>query len=414
MPLRIRSSGSSPRWRGRRLSPHCHRRLARLIPALAGTTLQLRPGRSLTQAHPRAGGDDSRRHPCTVAYRGSSPRWRGRPVQGLTGFVNLGLIPALAGTTSPVTSRTASSRAHPRAGGDDGSTPPQALVASGLIPALAGTTRQEIAGEPSTQAHPRAGGDDSEAPAEGKSTPGSSPRWRGRPAGLIADIDGGGLIPALAGTTRRRRRCRRRRPAHPRAGGDDPATSAAPWPGCGSSPRWRGRLVWGEVHEPLKGLIPALAGTTMTGSATRRCPSAHPRAGGDDWASAWKHSASAGSSPRWRGRLRVDPIDIHREGLIPALAGTTTTPPRSTTGTGAHPRAGGDDRPDPLEVAKGTGSSPRWRGRPEGHVILHGVGGLIPALAGTTCGGRGGKHWTRAHPRAGGDDTLYFPHARWV
>ena len=94
-----RASGSSPRWRGKRREGLSPDRIVRLIPALAGKTRlwAFRPKRR--EAHPRAGGENSRAVASASRAPGSSPRWRGKPWIVVKGTVREGLIPALAGKT---------------------------------------------------------------------------------------------------------------------------------------------------------------------------------------------------------------------------------------------------------------------------------------------------------------------------
>ena len=275
----------------------------------------------------------------------------------------------------------------------------------GLIPALAGTTRSSAIPGRSTRAHPRAGGDDAGTESVWAKVPGSSPRWRGRPhqgarAGRLLR-----LIPALAGTTADPIPRASASPALPRAGGDDRALESTRRVVRGSFPRWRGRPCSPSSRRRPRGLIPALAGTTPT----RICPTgpgqAHPRAGGDDifggtlaeriggssprWrgrperVAAWE-LRDAGSSPRWRGRPPTPWHSPSAEGLIPALAGTTVTSGKTTWSRLAHPRAGGDDLEGSVGGLRHEGSSPRWRGRQRLRDQVEPPPGLIPALAGTT------------------------------
>ncbi len=133
-------------------------------------------------------------------------------------------------------------------------------------------------------------------------------------------------------------------------------------------------------------LIPARAGTTTTPPTPPRPAWAHPRAGGDHVLAHAVAAVLTGSSPRGRGPPHDRAPGVGRRRLIPARAGTTSSKPEPTD----------DDR----------GSSPRGRGPREpvaGHL---GPDGLIPARAGTT-----ETKWTTssgqtAHPRAGGDHDL--------
>ena len=229
--------GSSPRWRGRRAVRRAASTCAGLIPALAGTTSVAASCRTATGAHPRVGGDDVAGLCHSTRTRGSSPRWRGRHVPAAQDPHVAGLIPALAGTTVDVLRPHGGERAHPRVGGDDtgrlvekanaagssprwrgrrrrranqrvhprvggddcpaadwpvnmpGSSPrwrgrllagAEALDAAGLIPALAGTTPPHQPRADHPRAHPRVGGDDVAIASRICTHKGSSPRWRGR------------------------------------------------------------------------------------------------------------------------------------------------------------------------------------------------------------------------------------------
>ena len=70
--------GSSPRGRGKRCASHSERQVIRLIPAWAGKTVSRPSGISLSEAHPRVGGEN--KHPTALGMRsrGSSPRGRGK------------------------------------------------------------------------------------------------------------------------------------------------------------------------------------------------------------------------------------------------------------------------------------------------------------------------------------------------
>ena len=95
--------------------------------------------------------------------------------------------------------------------------------------------------------------------------------------------------------------------------------------------------------------------------------------------------ASLGSSPRGRGK-RVSMAKLTtKTGLIPAWAGKTYRTKRSTSGAWAHPRVGGENSVYYVRREGVTGSSPRGRGkRPRlSSRLLRSR--LIPAWAGKTC-----------------------------
>ncbi len=193
--------------------------------------------------------------------RGRSPRGRGRRPVDQCGFRQAGKIPARAGTTTPTICTRSTTREDPRAGGDDTVTEPA-----------------------------------SAAPA------GRSPRGRGRPRFLLRSSRRSGKIPARAGTTEGRRRPSAPGAEDPRAGGDDTGFYIIGGSVTGRSPRGRGRQPAQPLHLMGHRKIPARAGTTSSGSRSRRWPVEDPRAGGDDSASAPVAPRRAGRSPRGRGR----------------------------------------------------------------------------------------------------------------
>ena len=219
---------------------------------------------------------------------------------------------------------------------------------------------------PSSLAHPRACGENTNSPTPSTGSSGSSPRMRGKLNAL--DLTGAfsGLIPAHAGKTYSRREQRRRAPAHPRACGENARQTrdfAAQW---GSSPRMRGKQDQGPVQPRCTGLIPAHAGKTSTASSRASKIWAHPRACGENIQGVFQVLAGLGSSPRMRGKHSRG-IDLRLYGrLIPAHAGKTHKPRRIHVGSGAHPRACGENNILRRKLCAAAGSSPRMRGKRHG------------------------------------------------
>ena len=197
------ASGSSPRGRGKLNPAYFPGLKPRLIPAWAGKTTPqgLRP--PARRAHPRVGGENASPSSSRNSSRGSSPRGRGkRPAPGSPSQMR-GLIPAWAGKTSPLTTFTTGTWAHPRVGGENGNH----LHGAGWIA-------------------------------------GSSPRGRGKHRGGSLLWDDTGLIPAWAGKTSMWSRTGQAPGAHPRVGGENaPNRVPSSWY-SGSSPRGRGKPGW--------------------------------------------------------------------------------------------------------------------------------------------------------------------------
>ena len=93
---------------------------------------------------------------------------------------------------------------------------------------------------------------------------------------------------------------------------------------------------------------------------------------------------AAGSSPRGRGKLSVDPELGDRVGLIPAWAGKTEVAKCHGLKIQAHPRVGGENETSPDAQHRAGGSSPRGRGKLARTKRRCGRERLIPAWAGKT------------------------------
>ena len=129
----------------------------------------------------------------------------------------------------------------------------------------------------------------------------------------------------------------------------------------------------------------------------------HPRSRGEyldvDTASA----NSTGSSPLSRGiRAQAGQIPLRR-GIIPALAGNTSNASSPTLMRGDHPRSRGEYAERPRRGVRRDGSSPLSRGIPQTPRWPSRRLGIIPALAGNTCGGSGCGKKPGDHPRSRGE-----------
>ena len=101
---------------------------------------------------------------------------------------------------------------------------------------------------------------------------------------------------------------------------------ARPADAPGSSPRVRGPQFFTVLTSDGEGLIPASAGTTFAVLEDSGGEGAHPRECGDHINSLKRLSFQRGSSPRVRGPQVSFTHSVVLFGLIPASAGTTTTP----------------------------------------------------------------------------------------
>ena len=257
----VNGNGSSPRVRGKPVELDRVSRADRLIPARAGKTTRDPSSRSGLWAHPRACGENWANAGKTVPFEGSSPRVRGKRGRGREGRRLRGLIPARAGKTYENKTGQPITAAHPRACGENTLTTWPATGSSGssprvrgkrnhlagqapdagLIPARAGKTRRRPRPGCSTRAHPRACGENTATPPPWLFDSGSSPRVRGKPSPSTTLRYILGLIPARAGKTGTRSPSPRASPAHPRACGENITRTIEIPVAFGSSPRVRGK-----------------------------------------------------------------------------------------------------------------------------------------------------------------------------
>ena len=114
----LAGAGSSPHARGALSQPRPSLSAGRIIPACAGSTRPSRPLRPCRRDHPRMRGEHVRpeRVPCEAA--GSSPHARGARALALVRRLVLGIIPACAGSTHRAYSITPPQWDHPRMRGE--------------------------------------------------------------------------------------------------------------------------------------------------------------------------------------------------------------------------------------------------------------------------------------------------------
>ncbi len=213
---------------------------------------------------------------------------------------------------------------------------------------------------------------------------GSSPHARGAHRGRPLDAAVRGLIPARAGSTSTAGPTRVRTGAHPRTRGEHVRLGGGMAVIGGSSPHARGAHGADTGQVSPVGLIPARAGSTSAPHGTTRPLWAHPRTRGEHELSSTPAMSRMGSSPHARGargaRLQRRPA----RGLIPARAGSTSRPGCAPGSRRAHPRTRGEHfRPGRGRCSR-RGSSPHARGAPRVAACFGAPLGLIPARAGST------------------------------
>ena len=253
-------------------------------------------------------------------------------------------------------------------------------------------------------AHPRVCGENNQLIMSFYIPEGSSPRVRGKLGGQAGVDVRLRLIPACAGKTGTASQQQRHQQAHPRVCGENPPRTPRPEASAGSSPRVRGKpSAW---YSPLLrvGLIPACAGKTPAPDTTTHPHPAHPRVCGENLSRPIVWIAGFGSSPRVRGKLvRAQRAQRHR-GLIPACAGKTLPTAVAAPMSQAHPRVCGENPDTTVGDLVAWGSSPRVRGKRGRRVARLGQARLIPACAGKTSSIGYSTASCTAHPRVCGEN----------
>ena len=385
-----------------------------------------------TRDHPRACGEHLWLWRGTGRVLGSSPRLRGTLGVIYVRAVFHGIIPALAGNTKRRKTARGRARDHPRACGEpsppgqNASTTPgssprlrgtpelsfESALWCGIIPALAGNTSSRFSTLFSTGDHPRACGEHVPLELKPADLQGSSPRLRGTRPKTYPRRRFFGIIPALAGNTG----CDGFRVVpfwdHPRACGEHIDVMRSQEPRGGSSPRLRGTRCPVSPAAACPRIIPALAGNTVVEGTGLWLRWDHPRACGEHVGSVVHRVEHLGSSPRLRGTHFRPRSASGRCGIIPALAGNTTSAARQVPQSRDHPRACGEHNRSLSTTRFFTGSSPRLRGTRR-RLHARGLGiGIIPALAGNTSHGSGQANRPWDHPRACGEHNRLLPRGR--
>ena len=213
-----------------------------------------------------------------------------------------------------------------------------------------------------TRDHPRVCGEHPTSPQTVNSLPGSSPRMRGAHFVNTSAACPCGIIPAYAGSTPPPHLRYSLAWDHPRVCGEHLILITTTTIGEGSSPRMRGALCFWCIILSRVGIIPAYAGSTLNRPTKRRYVRDHPRVCGEHESSGLLFRSTAGSSPRMRGAQHHLSRSRHRDGIIPAYAGSTCLCSSSYGRTWDHPRVCGEHLQHHDFDMLVKGSSPRMRG----------------------------------------------------
>ena len=175
----------------------------------------------------------------------------------------------------------------------------------------------------------------------------------------------------------------------------------------GSSPLSRGIPPQRTQLTSQSGIIPALAGNTTSKPPPDPASRDHPRSRGEYHRHVPVQAAPQGSSPLSRGIRHRTPSVSRRSRIIPALAGNTPAGGFGVQLRQDHPRSRGEYSPNATTCNAPGGSSPLSRGIPSNPPVPSCRRGIIPALAGNTPHVSSRVPSGTDHPRSRGE---YFLH----
>jgi len=213
--------GSSPHTRGAPTDSRSPSGAGRIIPAYAGSTPACPSPSGAGRDHPRIRGEHSAPSTSHRAVNGSSPHTRGARVHVFDDGVCRGIIPAYAGSTVLECRPPATDSDHPRIRGEHvgGQVVLLAVVGSSphtrgaprylhlrrqtrrIIPAYAGSTGRLQSRSAFPEDHPRIRGEHRQELPESRFRDGSSPHTRGARPGRLPRPHESRIIPAYAGST---------------------------------------------------------------------------------------------------------------------------------------------------------------------------------------------------------------------
>ena len=272
------------------------------------------------------------------------------------------IIPAYAGSTLDVQAGLTTWRDHPRIRGEHYPENPHTRRPGRIIPAYAGSTTQSLRRLRDLADHPRIRGEHPVDFLVAERRGGSSPHTRGARGVAASEVHVHRIIPAYAGSTAASGPKTGCGSDHPRIRGEHMSIGFRPDPDGGSSPHTRGALRVGIGRAGRLRIIPAYAGSTGVHLGDAAVIGDHPRIRGEHVARRRSRRPSRGSSPHTRGALYMRVTSFQRPGIIPAYAGSTFGEGLVIPAQADHPRIRGEHIIEPEDEPEMTGSSPHTRG----------------------------------------------------
>ena len=283
------NGGSPPPVRGK---DHLHSRLAQaggITPAYAGKSSARSRRRASSTDHPRLCGEKSKFGTCTFNVIGSPPPVRGKALRAEQQAGKGGITPACAGKRLPIRRAKRRRRDHPRLCGEkcaglahpglqEGSPPPVrgkgrgrrgGQRGLGITPACAGKSLPLSHMRSVAEDHPRVCGEKLHRCRRSSRPEGSPPRVRGKGPPSPSPHNAHRITPACAGKSIWTSPTTTRTRDHPRVCGEKcpgRQPSSALW---GSPPRVRGKVFFCAKSFPPFRITPACAGKSQAEACQR-------------------------------------------------------------------------------------------------------------------------------------------------
>ena len=230
---------------------------------------------------------------------------------------------------------------------------------------------------------------------------------RGKQSNTKGDGTRLGITPADAGKTLVEAGVNLVKGDHPRGCGENRCGVRQISVCRGSPPRMRGKLKQKWKKETDTGITPADAGKTSGAGSSRQLSRDHPRGCGENIYAVRARREQTGSPPRMRGKHENLFANSHDSRITPADAGKTTMKIKRGDEQKDHPRGCGENRCIRKVSAKGEGSPPRMRGKPEGGSSVSEKSGITPADAGKTSKKERILNDFEDHPRGCGENFVF-------
>ena len=151
-------------------------------------------------------------------------------------------------------------------------------------------------------------------------------------------------------------------------------------------------------------ITPAHAGKTPATCQHRRITPDHPRACGENSPEPLPTESEFGSPPRMRGKQEFVNIALGENRITPAHAGKTCVFAWMLSEQADHPRACGENPMSKQSRFANSGSPPRMRGKPSHNLRIARVRRITPAHAGKTLETALLTFCATDHPRACGEN----------